>query len=629
MDKPVPANPEDRNKLMTNCYLQLRRIEFSNSEDRASLDFFPGVNVICGASDTGKSFLAESIDFMLGGKDLREITERSKYGSIELDLAINNEENYRLQRATSGGGFNLTKLNEPNNVSLKLKQKHEHNTTDNLSGFLLEKIGLLGKRILKSSKAGTTVSLGFRNLARLVIVQEGEIQQTFSPFWDGQYTQKTSQLAAIKLLLTGVDDSSVVPAVVSANTPEPDNSKQIALVDELLADLASELADIGEEESELIDQLSRLENSIEKQHERLNLTQQELDRLLSNRRTLFDYRQELIGRLEEIKEHLARFDLLREHYKVDISRLEAIQESGSMFANVEQALCPLCGAEPKTQHIVDSCDGDVVAIVQAASAEIIKVSRLKLELADTVTELQREKLELIEELNAKNAEYNLVDSEIQEKLAPQVGYERESFSELVEKRGSVKKAVELYERTKRLEERKLALLQEEEKGSSGDSYQITTGIPVADAHSFSKKVSSILKDWNFPGECSVHFDKDSNDFVIDGKPRGSRGKGLRAITHAAVTIGLLEYCQEHGLSHPGFVVLDSPLLAYFKPEGEDDLTLQGTDLKDRFYNYLVSHHADESQIIIIENQHPPSNVEHKLTMTVFTGNPNEGRYGLL
>jgi hypothetical protein len=117
--------------------------------------------------------------------------------------------------------------------------------------------------------------------------------------------------------------------------------------------------------------------------------------------------------------------------------------------------------------------------------------------------------------------------------------------------------------------------------------------------------------------------------VIDGKPRGSRGKGLRAITHAAVTMALLEYCQENGLSHPGFVVLDSPLLAYFKPEGDDDLELKGTDLKERFYKYLVDHHAKDSQVIIIENQHPPESMVGQFAMTVFTGNPNDGRFGLL
>src|SRR5690606_29228222 len=145
----------------------------------------------------------------------------------------------------------------------------------------------------------------------------------------------------------------------------------------------------------------------------------------------------------------------------------------------------------------------------------------------------------------------------------------------------------------------------------------------------STKVATILTAWNFPGECHVYFDKQSTDFVIDGKPRASRGKGLRAITHAAVNIALLEYCQEQGLAHPGFVVLDSPLLAYFKPEGDDDLALKGTDLKERFYEYLVDHHRGDSQILIIENQHPPESIESRLNMTVFTRNPGEGRFGFL
>jgi hypothetical protein len=125
------------------------------------------------------------------------------------------------------------------------------------------------------------------------------------------------------------------------------------------------------------------------------------------------------------------------------------------------------------------------------------------------------------------------------------------------------------------------------------------------------------------------YSKEMSDFVTDGKPRGSRGKGLRAISHAAVTLGLLEYCQERSLPHPGFVVMDSPLLACFKPEGEEDQMLQGSDLKERFYEYLIAHHGSDGQVIVIENQHPPADVEARVHMTVFTRNPAEGRFGLL
>lgn len=61
--------------------------------------------------------------------------------------------------------------------------------------------------------------------------------------------------------------------------------------------------------------------------------------------------------------------------------------------------------------------------------------------------------------------------------------------------------------------------------------------------------------------------------MIHGKRRGSQGKGKRAITHAAFTIGLMDFCAAEGRQHPGFVVLDSPpLLAYRAPEGPEGTT---------------------------------------------------------
>ena len=457
-----------------------------------------------------------------------------------------------------------------------------------------------------------------------MIIQEGEIQQPGSPFWGGQFTLKTAELATIKLLLTGVDDSNVVAAT---DTAEPDNTKQIALIDELLADLASEIADNGQDEDELSAQLGKLEASITTKREGLEAVQLELNQRLTSRRELLEERGNIEDRLNEIEELLARFDLLREHYEVDTGRLVAFQESGSMFMHVDQAVCPLCGAAPEDQHLGDDCDGDVEAIVQAATAEINKIERLIAELSQTVTELGQEQRDLIALLQVKNEEYETLDAEIREAIAPEVQDVRSTFSALIEERASVQKLVDVHERVVKLEERRQALIEMEDEPV--ERQKVETGIPEAASHSLSLRIEAILRAWNFPGECHVHFDKSTSDFVIDGKPRGSRGKGLRAITHAAVTIGLLEYCQENSLPHPGFVVLDSPLLAYFKPEGDEDIALQGSDLKERFYDYLVRHHGQESQVIIIENQHPPAGIEDRLALTVFTRNPSEGRFGLL
>ena len=259
-------------------YLRLDKLGFSGPSKRSEVRFYTGVNVICGASDTGKSFLAEAVDFMLGGSELKVIPEREGYNSIDLGLSSTEGGSWTFERSITGGDFILRQ----GDASEKLRQSHAHDRVDNVSGFLLAKIGLLGKRILKSSAKSKTNSLSFRNLARLVIVQEGEIQQKGSPFWGGQYTLKTAELATIKLLLTGIDDS----AVVSAESDEPDHAGQIGLLDELIADLASEIIDMGAEKDELEAQLERLDASAAEHRESVTNAQQNLDAQMGERREL-------------------------------------------------------------------------------------------------------------------------------------------------------------------------------------------------------------------------------------------------------------------------------------------------------------------------------------------------------
>ena len=607
---------------MTFAPLRIDSITFHGPQVESSVRFAEGVNVICGASDTGKSFLAEAIDFMLGGSSLKEIPERVPYGSATLDISAAPDLHFEITRSLAGGNFELVDLNAQPETTTALKQQHGHGRTDNLSGFLLNLIGLSDKRILRSKTDSRTQSLSFRNLARLIIVQEGEIQSANSPFLSGQHTSRTPDLATVKLLLTGVDDSSVV-AVESPN----DTGQQITLLDELIHDLSADLEDAEEDKTELEAQLSRLDQTLSERRESVRAVQQDLDERISARKRLYDEWATLNNRDAEIRELLARFALLENHYQVDQQRLNAIEESGSLFVYLQPVTCPLCGAAPENQHLGEQCDGNAEAVVNAARAESSKIERLLAELKQTVADLNSELDEVGTGAQRLRGAYHELDAEIRSNMAPVVADAQAQFSQLVEERASVQSALAMFDRLNKLRNRRELLLTEEAESDPREPVQ--SGIPESAAHAISSVVERILRAWNFPGECRVHFDKQKSDFVIDGKPRGSRGKGLRAITHAAITIALLEYCKERSLPHPGFVVLDSPLLAYFKPEGEEDEALQGSDLKQRFYEYLIQQHSRDSQIIVIENDHPPEEVQAELAMTVFTGNPAAGRFGLL
>ncbi|WP_210418984.1 hypothetical protein [Bradyrhizobium sp. NAS80.1] len=75
----------------------------------AELKFGNGLNIIFGASNTGKSFASKAILFMLGAiKSLPETEEITAYESAWLGLTLPGGRNVTLYRPTRGGHFKLT-----------------------------------------------------------------------------------------------------------------------------------------------------------------------------------------------------------------------------------------------------------------------------------------------------------------------------------------------------------------------------------------------------------------------------------------------------------------------------------------------------------------------------------------
>ena len=150
------------------------------------------------------------------------------------------------------------------------------------------------------------------------------------------------------------------------------------------------------------------------------------------------------------------------------------------------------------------------------------------------------------------------------------------------------------------------------------------GVTSTVAHDFAQTVSKVLKAWQFPGDCHVSFDDATHDLKIDGKLRRDNGKGVRAITHAAFKVALLLFCREKKLPHPGFLILDTPLLTYRDPitsrygelEPDEEEILQ-TSLKDHFFRYL-SANSRSGQFIILENIDPPADIARLANVEVST-----------
>jgi septal ring factor EnvC (AmiA/AmiB activator) len=608
--------------------LRLRHILFhSPTRPAALLEFGPGLNVIYGASECGKSFVVEAIDFMFGGKQqLRDIPERIGYDRIFMGIETLAGEQFTLFRSVDGGAFKVfpgLHLQPPGDrvEAVELADQHNEKNHANLSMYLLQRCAMDGKRV-RRNKQGETNSLSFRNLARLLIVDETEIIAQRSPLSDGNPTVDTPNFATFKLLLTGVDDSALVSN--KPTSPEDQSREaQLNLLDQLIDEHRARLADLTKDPADLEDQLQRLEGTLFHHASQLASTEAEYRDLANRRRDTRKKLEEGRDRRSEIAGLLERFRLLDSHYVSDVARLRGIVEGGTLVEVLGHSPCPLCGAAPEHHRRESDCDGNIEAVVAAARSEIAKIELLRTELADTIKSLGHEAAGFDKRLPKVDEDLRKLSRGIEELIAPKLTQLRANYAGLADKRGEVREALAIYKSITDAEVRRLKIETGAEDQKEGAVAEGDLSAAVAEA--FALQVEAVLKDWHFPEAERVFFDAKSRDLVIAGKPRTARGKGLRAITHAAFTVGLLQFCKSKDTPHPSFVILDTPLRAYREPEGlEDDLT--GTDLNIKFYDYLAAL-APDRQVIIVENSDPPASIMARPQVVMFSKNPHSGRYG--
>ncbi|MFF5315896.1 hypothetical protein ACFY6V_42590, partial [Streptomyces massasporeus] len=144
------------------------------------------------------------------------------------------------------------------------------------------------------------------------------------------------------------------------------------------------------------------------------------------------------------------------------------------------------------------------------------------------------------------------------------------------------------------------------------------GIPAADVADFERMIHATLEAWHVPGNNHVIYDPTTAELSVDGQPRKSRGRGMRSILHAAFAVSLARRNTARDLIHPGFVVLDTPVLTYRRPEDpeEERPELMTSDVVENFYQDLLENPL--GQVIVIENPTPPTSIRGRAAVHAFS-----------
>tara|TARA_R110002110_G_scaffold291455_2_gene505354 strand:- start:464 stop:2296 length:1833 start_codon:yes stop_codon:yes gene_type:complete len=584
----------------------------------SSIEFFDGLNVIAGPSDTGKTFVLQCIDYMLGSSMIpKEIQETRGFNQLTLSVATSAGDLVTLERDLRGGSATVTWRGE----SQELAAIHSADNLDNISNFLLHLCALDESRI-RTDGHGKTRSLSFRDLSRLVLVGESRIIAEQSPVHTGQRTEKTANMSTFRLLVDGEDDSNTVEQVPAKDLRNRKAGER-QVIQDLNAQVDDEIEATGFDLTRMgaAAELTRVDQSVIQQSVALEVQKSQIAKLEADRRPKLLKSRRLHSAVVAKQELHARFLLLQAQYDSDIARLAATAEAGVLLVSLSEDRCPICGSDSEhhdAEH--QSVLADTGAVAQACFAEISKLKVLAAGLASTIDVSSVEISQLEDDLDLSRSEMSAIDEEIESERSPIVESAITNLNELHDRRVLLVQFAELLERKEHLDN----LLAEANKPTPRVPTIPSPTVRTATADQLARTAESILKSWSFPGLDRISWDPKAVDFVLDGKPRTNFGKGVRAITYCAFTLSLLKFCKEGRLRHPGFVVVDSPLVVYREPDQDEGADTY--DVKESFYR-SVAREFSESQVIVIENEAPPSDLVGANVIT-FTRSSN-GRAGFV
>ena len=461
----------------------------------AVLTFADGLNVIVGPSDTGKTYVAQCLSFLVGsGTPPKEIPEAAGYETVQVRIAARRDgSEHTLTRRLDGAGKVEHEVGDRR--SDQLRPRHDAKRGDTLPAFLLGLSGLSG--VVRTTVAGHTRPLAFSDVARLFFVDEQTVIGEGSPVLSGQYTSPLVERRVFRALLTGADDAGVV-ALEKPERARGHRAGRTQVLEELAQSVRRELDRLG-----VTGSAEEADRRVEEWSTRAELAVAELERAQQAAAPVEQQRRAALGELRRTRsrhdhrrELQTRFALLREQYESDLERLGLVAQAGGRLEQLTEERCPVCGAAAEHQQHAHRDDHPGPGeIAESCRAEAEKIGVLIRDLRSTIDANDAELARLEVQDEEQSRQLADVDRELSGALQPRVGAASRALREAEAARSRELQAVTLLQQATDINtllgDARATVVPTRAEGS-------TEGASSAEAEAFSRRVQALLEAWHFP-----------------------------------------------------------------------------------------------------------------------------------
>lgn len=604
-----------------------------------TIPFYPGINIIYGDSDTGKSSILEFINYLLGASSIELADEvKSSVGYAALELEINGEKMtikrdiYRPQEYVEVYPCEVHKCSQffPKKYSAAFTDPHAPDGF--FSDFLLDSLGFPKVKIKVSpSKADSEVRrLSFRNIFKYVYVNQDDVGS--KGFLDLNNPVFATRNREVLKYMFNVLDSSIaeLEAEIASRTKE---SKAILSKYNSVSEFLRETNyDSRTSIDDAIDEIDKVIGDLQVELERLNRTMVSSSSSHSELKSIFNElslnEKSTALSINKTRAQIESYSRLKNDYENDIAKINGILHAQSRIGEVAHSAnpCPICNTP-----INIASSGEALQTSEASSlfAELSSIQKKK-SIQVLIDELSLKSRELSKDHAAINLDIvkarEIIDTENEAMVTPyltqrdslirELASRKESRNHLVNSikvRNQQQKIHDAYENVllviKQLDERLAEL-----KQSAPSVAEILSEL--------SDYLKSYLKKVNIKRQEGISVSSRSFAPVIrDREYHNITSGGLRTIASVGLLISILESSIDSEVNHPRLLMIDTvgKYLGKTTKQKYQDQTDAADDLREgisdplkyqNMYEHLLSvaNRAEAKevpcQIILVDNDVP-------------------------
>ncbi|HEK2289131.1 TPA: AAA family ATPase [Pseudomonas aeruginosa] len=623
-------------------YLNIDFLHLIGHRKNYTIPFYPGVNIIYGDSDTGKSSILEFINYLLGASSVvmaDEISSSITYAALEIRL---NGVEYTIKRDV----FKPAELVEvypcifsecANNYPKKYAHKFGAPAGPDgyLSDFFMSELGLPKINIKVSpTKADSNLKrLSFRDIYKFSYLDQDEVGSK-NLLDSANWSLFASNKEVFKYIFNVLDTS--ISELEQEISEQSKTARQYKSKYESVSEFLRETD--YESQSSIDDSLEAIDEAIDELERELQLTN---SKMVSNSNQYESYKaafnmlslneKGLAQELSNLREQLDRYSRLKNDYENDIDKVEATLSAHKKIGEIKTIPqpCPICDSP-----LEDSAEAEpfISSGATSLSNELDSLKKKRKSIQSLISELsekQRERNSMyfsVHEDLLKARE--LLDTESESMITPyltqrdalvkELSAKRQFRSQLVVNlkiRNSQKNIYDQYEHCTAI------VAQLEERLA-----ELRKSAPSLDSvlSELSDNLNRFLRKVNIKNRRGISISpRNFLPVIRDREYMTITSGGLRTISSIGLLLSIFEYAIDNEINHPAILLIDTVgkylgKTSKAKHQEETDSAADADEgLSDpekykNMYEYMfqLAGRAEEKgvqcQIILVDNDVPDS-----------------------